>query len=475
MLHREGTSRIKYVRHCADNQVVRKRNKMKQTTDNYTFLTHAPVHKVIVSMAVPTIISMLITSIYGMVDTYYVGKINTQSTAAVGISFSVMTIIQAIGFFFGHGSGNYISRCLGSKETEKARCMAVTGLLYSFAFGLLVSVVGLVFLTDISCFLGSTETIQPYTERYLGIILCGAPFMTSSFTLNNQMRFQGNAKYAMYGILSGVLLNVVLAPILIFYFCLGITGAAVATLVSQIMSFFILFKMTRHSGNIAIRLKDYVPSWLLVKEIVAGGTPSLSRQGLASVATIMLNVSAGAYGDAAIAGMSIVTRISNFVYAGIVGLGQGFQPLCGFCYGARLYDRIYDGYMYCVKIGTVFFVILTVIGFLFTSPIIGEFRDDPHVIAVGCAAFRWQLATYPLIAVIILTNMLSQTARKPIRANVVAAARSGLFFIPAVIILPKFLGLAGVEMSQAVSDLCSFLLSVPVAWSVFRDMKREMA
>ena len=267
MLHREETSRIKYVRHCADNQVVRKRNKMKQTTDNYTFLTHAPVHKVIVSMAVPTIISMLITSIYGMVDTYYVGKINTQSTAAVGISFSVMTIIQAIGFFFGHGSGNYISRCLGSKETEKARCMAVTGLLYSFAFGLLVSVVGLVFLTDISYLLGSTETIQPYTERYLGIILCGAPFMTSSFTLNNQMRFQGNAKYAMYGILSGVLLNVVLAPILIFYFCLGITGAAVATLVSQIMSFFILFKMTRHSGNIAIRLKDYVPSWLLVKEI----------------------------------------------------------------------------------------------------------------------------------------------------------------------------------------------------------------
>ena len=172
----------------------------------------------------------------------------------------------------------------------------------------------------------------------------------------------------------------------------------------------------------------------------------------------MLNVSAGAYGDAAIAGMSIVTRISNFVYAGIVGLGQGFQPLCGFCYGAKLYDRIYEGYMYCVRIGTVFFIILTVIGFLFTSPIISVFRDDPHVIAVGCAAFRWQLATYPLIAAIILTNMLSQTVRKTLRAN----------------ILPMFLGLAGVEMSQAVSDLCSFLLSVPVAWSVFRDIKREM-
>lgn len=446
---------------------------MKQ--DNYTFLTHAPVHKVIVSMAVPTIISMLVTSIYGMVDTYYVGKINTQSTAAVGISFSVMTIIQAIGFFFGHGSGNYISRCLGSKETDKAACMAATGLVYSFSFGLLLTLVGIIFLKDICLFLGSTETILPYTERYLGIILAGAPFMTSSFTLNNQMRFQGNARYAMYGILSGVLLNVVLAPVLIFYFCLGITGAAVATLISQTMSFFILLNMTRHSGNIAIRLKNYSPSVKLVKEILAGGTPSLSRQGLASVATIMLNISAGAYGDAAIAGMSIVNRISNFVYAGIVGLGQGFQPLCGFCYGAKLYDRIHEGYMFCVKIGTVFFVILAITGFLFTSPIISEFRDDPHVIAVGCAAFRWQLVAYPLIAVIILTNMLSQTARKPIRANIVAAARSGLFFIPAVIILPKFFGLAGVEMSQAVSDACSFLLSVPVAWSVFRDMKKDFS
>lgn len=447
---------------------------MKKKQDNYTFLTHAPVHRVILSMAVPTIISMLVTSIYGMVDTYYVGKINTQSTAAVGISFSIMTIIQAIGFFFGHGSGNYISRCLGSKDTEKASCMAATGLTYSFSFGLLLAVVGLVFLRDICIFLGSTETILPYTERYLGIILCGAPFMTSSFTLNNQMRFQGNARYAMYGILSGVLLNVVLAPVLIFYFCLGITGAAVATLISQTMSFCILFAMTRHEGNIAIRLKNFSPALSLIKEIIVGGTPSLSRQGLASVATIMLNISAGAYGDAAIAGMSIVTRISNFVYAGIVGLGQGFQPLCGFCCGAKLYDRIHEGFMYCIKIGTVFFILLTVVGFLFTAPIISEFRDDPHVIAVGCCAFRWQLATYPLIAVIILTNMLSQTARKPIRANIVAAARSGLFFIPAVIILPKFLGLTGVEMSQAVSDACSFLLSVPVAWSVFRDLKREL-
>lgn len=448
---------------------------MKKRQDNYTFLTHAPVHKVIVSMAVPTIISMLVTSIYGMVDTYYVGKINTQSTAAVGISFSVMTIIQAIGFFFGHGSGNYISRMLGARERGKAEQMAATGLVYSVTGGLLVAVIGLSLLPEICHLLGSTDTILPYTERYLGIILVGAPFMSGSFTLNNQMRFQGNARYAMNGILSGVLLNVALAPILIFCFSLGITGAAVATLVSQTMSFFILFAMTRHQGNIAIRFRNFRQSKTFMKEIVAGGTPSLSRQGLASVATIILNLSAGVYGDAAIAGMSIVTRISNFVYAAIVGLGQGFQPLCGFCCGAKLYDRIYEGFIFCIKIGTVFFLLITMVGMTFAEPIIAEFRNDPGVVLVGTAAFRWQLLTYPLIATVILTNMLSQTARKPVRANIAAAARSGLFFIPAVILLPMAFGLTGVEMSQAVSDLCSFLISIPIAWSVFRDLKREFS
>lgn len=443
--------------------------------DNYTFLTHAPVHKVIVSMAVPTIITMLVTSIYGMVDTYYVGKINTQSTAAVGISFSIMTIIQAVGFFFGHGSGNYISRSLGSKEPEKAQCMATTGLLYSVAAGALIAIGGLSFLTDICIFLGSTPTILPYTERYLGIILIGAPFMSGSFTLNNQMRFQGNAKLAMYGILSGVVLNVVLAPVLIFCLSMGITGAALATLISQTLSFFVLIRMSRQGGNISAKLSTYSLSWPLIKEIILCGTPSLSRQGLASVSTIMLNIAAGTYGDAAIAGMSIVNRISNFVYAWIVGLGQGFQPLCGFCYGAKLYGRIREGFMYCVRIGTIFFILITATGFAFTVPIISEFRDDPQVIAVGADAFRWQLITYPLIATIILTNMLSQTVRKPVRANIVAASRNGLFFIPAILILPAFLGLQGVEMSQAVSDAFAFALSVVVSWSVFKEMKTELA
>ncbi len=446
---------------------------MKQKRDNYTFLTHAPIHRVIFTMAIPTIISMLSTSMYNLADTYFVGSINTQSVAAVGVSFAIMSVIQAIGFFFGHGSGNYISRKLGAKETENAQKMAATGVVYSFLTGLLIAILGHVFLTPLCLLLGSTPTILPYTERYLGIILLGAPFMTTSLTLNNLMRFQGNTMYAMRGIMSGVLLNLVLAPLFILYFCLGITGAAVATLISQCFGCLMLLYMTTKGENIRIQLRLFTPSKAFMKEILAGGTPSLSRQGLGSISTLALNVAAGAYGDAAIAGMSIVTRIAFFTYAIVIGLGQGFQPLCGFCYGAKLYRRVRDAYYFCIKCGTIFLTICALAGFLFAEPIVHLFRDDADVVAVGAMALKWQVISFPLVATIVLTNMLMQTIRKPIRANLVAAARSGLFFIPLIFILPHFFGLLGVEMCQAWADVCSFLLAVPIAMSAFRDMRKE--
>ena len=441
--------------------------------DNYTFLTHAPVHRVVLTMAIPTIISMLSTSLYNLADTYFVGKINTQSTAAVGVSFSVMAIIQAVGFFFGHGSGNYISRMLGAKERELAEQMASTGFVLSIVAGVIIAVLGQLFLTPLCIALGSTSTILPYTERYLGIVMLGAPFMTASLTLNNQMRFQGNASYAMCGILSGVVLNFVLAPLLILYFALGITGAAIATLTSQTFGFLMLFRMSRRSQNISIHISNVRFSRDFIKEIVFGGTPSLSRQGLGSLSTIMLNHAAGFYGDAAIAGMSIVTRLSFFIYAVVIGIGQGFQPLCGFCYGAKLYSRVREGFFFGVKLGTAFLSVCAILGFIFSEPIIALFRDDPDVVAVGAVALDWQIISYPLVTTIVATNMMMQTIRKPVRANLVAAARSGLFFIPLIFILPHFFGLLGVEMCQAWSDVCAFSLSLPIAFSAFRDMRAQ--
>ena len=446
------------------------------TKDNYLYLTTTPVPRLIVSLAVPTIISMLVTSFYNMADTYFVGKINTQSTAAVGIVFSVMSIIQAVGFFFGHGSGNYISRKLGAQETGNAEKMAATGFFWALFMGIFLAVVGLIFLTPLSLALGSTPTILPYTEKYLGIILLGAPFMTASLVLNNQIRFQGNAAYAIVGIVSGAVINVILDPILIFVFDMGISGAALATVISQICSFSLLLYMGRKGGNIRIRFKNFTPSLAFIKEIIGGGTPSLARQGLASVATILLNVAAGAYGDAAIAGMSIVTRIAMFINAFLIGFGQGFQPVCGFNYGAGLYARVRQGFWFCVKVGFIFLLVCALAGMGFAEEIVSLFRKgDPDVIAVGAAALRWQFITFPLGSWIVMSNMMLQTIRKPVKATIISSARQGLFFIPLIFILSHYLGLQGVEMCQAVADLLTFILAIPLTCSVLNEMKRKQA
>lgn len=430
--------------------------------DNYTYLTSAPIHRVIPSMAVPTIISMLVTSLYNLADTFFVGRINTQATAAIGIVFSLMFFVQAFGFFFGHGSGNYISRELGARHHGHAEKMAATGFVLSFITGVLIMAVGLLSLRPLSLALGSTPSILPYTMDYLGIVLLGAPFLTSSLTLNNQLRLQGNAAYSMVGIVTGAVLNVVLDPLLIFVCDLGIIGAAIATVIGQVVSCVILFFMTRRGGSIAIRFRNFSPTWQACKEILYGGSPSLNRQGMMCLSVILLNHAAGSYGDAAIAGMSIVNRVAMMIMAFVIGLGQGFQPVCGFCYGAKLFPRLRKAFWFTVKVGVIFLLCCAFLGWFFSPNIIGLFRNDPEVIAVGTVALHWQLCTLPLNALTMSGNMLTQTCRKPLSANILAAARNGLFFIPLILVLPRLFGLYGVEMCQSLSDICAFSLSIPM-------------
>ena len=442
--------------------------------DKFTYMTTAPVPKLVTSLAVPTIISMLITAFYNIADTYFVGKINTQATAAVGIAFSVMAIIQALGFFFGHGSGNYISRKLGAQDTRSAEKMASTGFFCALIVGVFISFLGLLFITPLSKILGSTSTILPYTEKYLGIVLLGAPFMAASLVLNNQMRFQGNAVYAMIGITVGAVINIGLDPLLMFTFGLGISGAAIATVTSQVCSFLLLLMMEHKGNNIRIRWENFTPTPDMLKEIVQGGTPSLFRQGLSSVATICLNHSAGMYGDAAIAGMSIVTRICAFINSFVIGFGQGCQPVCGFNYGAKIYERVKSGFWFCVRVGSLFLLVCSVVGFILAPEIIETFRKgDPAVTAIGTNALRWQLISLPLCAWIVLCNMMLQTIRKPIPATILAASRQGMFFIPLIWVLPLFFGLPGVEITPAIADVCSALLAVPLTRKVLLEMNSE--
>ncbi len=436
--------------------------------DNHTFLTTAPVRRVIPSMAVPTVISMLVTSIYNLVDTYFVGLLNTQATAAVGVAFPVMAIIQSIGFLFGQGSGTYMARHLGARRIDEARQMAATSFVGSIVCGVMITVAGLLLLKPLSVALGSTPTILPYTMDFMGVILLGAPLMTASMAINNQMRFQGNATQAMYGMISGAVLNVVLVPLFMFTFGLGILGTAIGTVLSQLFGFVVLWVMSRRGENIPIDLSLASRRWHFQQEILRGGTPSLTRQALASIATLMLNVAAGVYGDAAIAGMSIVSRVAFIIFAIIIGIGQGYQPFCGFNYGAGLYKRLLRGFYFTILLDMAVLALMCGPAFIFAEGLVDLLRDDPEVVAVGAVALRWQLVALPMAAVVTVCNMTLQTSGQSLAANVLAAARNGIFFIPLILILPRVMGLKGVEICQAVCDILAFLLAIPLTLHFFR-------
>ena len=441
----------------------------------HDYLTKTSVRRLIYILAVPTIISMMVTNLYNMADTFFVGRISTQATAAVGVVLSLMNIIQAIGFFCGHGSGNYVSRKLGAGEFQEAEEMASTGFTLAFILGIIILASGLLNLKALAEALGATETIIQDTQDYMRIILIGTPFMTSQIVINNQLRFQGSAFYAMLGLVSGAILNIFLDPVFIFTFNLGVSGAALATILSQIVSFFILFYGTTKGANIKIHYKNIKLNAHYLLQIINGGTPSLARNALISFSTILLNRTAGAIaGDAAIAGMSVVNRVMMFANSALIGFGQGYQPVCSYNYGAKLHGRVKEGYKFCVTYGTLFLMALAAVSIFFSEEIVRFFRDDPEVILIGSVALRWQMLSMPLNATIVISNMMLQSIGKGIRATITASARSGIFFIPAIIILSRLYGLFGVEIAQPVADVLAFTLAIPIVCSVWREMNNEV-
>ena len=443
-------------------------NKQEQ---KYIQMTQEPVQGLICRLAVPCIISMLVTAFYNMADTFFVGLMNSDAaTGAVGVVYPMMAIIQAVGFLFGQGSGNYISRCLGQKNREEAEIMASTGFFSALFSGLVIGVAGLIFLEPLSYLLGSTDTILPHTEAYLQAILIGAPWMTASLVLNNQLRLQGSASFAMVGITAGAVLNIVLDPIMIFWMDMGVAGAGWATIISQFISFCLLLVGCAKGGNIRIRFRNFRLKLFYFKKVIEGGLPSLARQSLQSVATICLNHAAGFYGDPAIAAMGVVQRVMMFGASAMLGFGQGFQPVCGFNYGARLYSRVKEGYWFCVKIATVALAAIGVVGFCFAPQIISLFRDNPVVIDFGAAALRFQFVTFPLQGFIVMSTMMEQAIGKTVSATFLSVARQGFFFIPAVLILPLIFQETGVQMAQSVADVLTILCAVPIHLRVMKGL-----
>ena len=447
-------------------------NADSKAAERYRDMTETPVPRLITRLSIPTIISMLVTAIYNAADTFFVGRISTEATAAVGLAFSAMAVIQALGFFCGQGSGNYLSRMLGAGKQEEAEKMAATGLALSMILGGVVAAASVLNIRQLAEFLGARGGTVEETVSYLRIIVLGAPFMMGQFVINNQLRYQGSAMYAMVGLLCGAILNIALDPLLIFGFGMGVTGAALATVSGQIISFFVLLAGSMHGVNIHLNIRNVRLNGHFIVQIINGGIPALFRQGLAAVATVLLNRAAGVYGHAAIAGMSVTTRVTMFVSSALIGFGQGYQPVCSFNYGAEKKERVREGYFFCVRYGTIFLTVMAVFCFIFSPQIIAFFRNDPEVIAVGKVALRWQAAALPLLACIVITNMMLQSIGKGVKASITASARSGIFFIPLILILPRIFGLLGVEMTQAVADILSVSVSIPLAAMELRKMKQ---
>jgi len=441
----------------------------------FQMMTQTPIHILIPKLAVPTIVSMLTTSIYNMADTFFVSQIGTSAAAAVGVIFSLMAIIQAIGFTFGMGCGSFISRSLGRKDVESAEEAGAIAFFTAVAMGLFLALFGLLFIDRLVIMLGATETIAPYAKDYGKHILIGAPYMCGSFVLNNILRSQGNAVRSMLGITAGGVLNIILDPIFIFTFDMGISGAAIATIISQLISFIILFIQCNYiDGSIKIRVSNFRFSMEMYKEILKTGMPTFYRQGLASFSTILLNLSASPFGDSAIAAVSIVTKIVMFINSVLIGFGQGYQPVCGFNYGAKKYDRVLEAFWFCAKVAFIGLSTFALIAFIFAPDIIALFRaNDAEVIQIGSRTMRFQCMAMPIYSFTVIVNMTLQSLGYGWRASLVAAGRQGLFFIPLILILPRIIGITGIQSSQAIADFFTFLLAIALITDVLKELKEK--
>ena len=441
--------------------------------EKYKQMMEEPVHTLIPRLALPSMVSMIVVAVYNMADTFFVSQLGTSASAAVGVIYSMVAIIQAIAFMIGMGSGNEISRLLGAKKQEEAERYVAIGFFTEILLGVSIAIFSIIYIEALVYALGSTKTIAPYAISYAKYVLLGTPFIMASLGMNNMLRFQGNSFYSMLGIATGGILNMFLDPLFIYGFHMGIRGAALATTLSQIVSFSILlYQCNRMPACISVSFKNFKPSLKRYSLIFRFGLPSLARQGIAGVSTIILNFSAHPYGDAAIAAMAIVMRIIMFLNSLVIGFGQGFQPVCGYCYGAKNYKRVEEAYRFSLKICFLMLMVMGTAVFIFAKPLITVFRKgDAEVIRIGYLALRLQCLTIPLSAQITMANMFSQTTGYPFRASFVALLRQGICLIPVLLILPPVFGLLGVQMSQPISDFFAAGIAFFITNGILRELR----
>lgn len=453
---------------------------MNREEQQYIKMTESPIKKLIITLGIPTIISMLVTAIYNLADTFFVSNIGVGderkfASGAVGVVFSLMAIVQAIGFMFGMGAGSLISSKLGEKKDEEAQVVASSAFYVAIVLGIIFSIICIIFMDPIMGMLGATEKVLPYARDYAIYIVFGFPVMIASFIMNNLLRAEGKSKLAMIGLTAGGILNIGLDPLFIYVFKMGISGAAVATLISQIISAIILLLMFLCKKSI-IRLSPFkvTKDFNVYLEVIKIGLPSLCRQGLASIATILLNRQAGAYGDeAALSAMGIVSKIFMVIFSMCLGIGQGYQPVCGYNYFAKKYTRVKEAMIFTFVFSLIFMTLFCLFFFVFAENVIKWFiDDDSQVIKIGKETLRYQCIALPFLTLNVISNMTFQSTKQKFKATLLSCCRQGIFFIPIILILPLINGMTGVEMTQALSDFLTFLFTIPFFIHFLKELNK---
>lgn len=446
----------------------------RQYDSQYDKMTQMPVPNLVVNLAIPTTISMMVAFIYNIVDTYFVSQLGTSAAAATGVVFALMFIIQAFGFLLGHGAGSNISRKLGARNPDDAKKYSATSFYLAIVCGLFIMTVGILFLDPLMTLLGSTDTILPFSREYGKYILIAAPATAGSNVLSNILRYEGKATYSMFGMMAGSLLNILGDYIFIFVLDMGITGAGLSTTISFFISMMVLLiPFISGKTQSSLNIKFISLNTILLWNIVTVGFPSMVRQGLNSISTMILNLMAAPFGDAAIAAMSIVSRVGGIIFCICLGIGQGFQPVVAFNYGAKKFKRVRESFNFTVKLNTIVITILSLIVLLVSKDIIALFRDDADVIRIGVFALQAQCVSMILQPLTMCGNMMFQSIGKSGTALFLSCQRSGLFFIPIIIVLSKTIGITGIQLSQPIADVFAAIVTTPFIIHFFRHLPKE--
>ena len=450
---------------------------MTKEEKQYKKMTEGSTSKLVFTLGLPAMISMLVTAIYNIADTLFVSKIDADglASAAVTIVFPLMAIIQAIGFTFGMGSGSLISSKLGERKEEDAQRIGSSAFYIAIILGLVITILSLIFINPLLRLLGASSNVLPYAKDYAIYVIIGFPIMAGSFVMNNILRSEGKAKFSMIGLTVGGILNIFLDPLFINTFNMGIKGAAIATVISQGISFLILLSMFVFKKSIIKLAIDKVSkAFDMYLSIVKVGFPSLCRQGLASIATILLNNMASKYGsDQAQAAMGIVSKVVMIIFSMGLGIGQGYQPVCGYNYFAKKYERVREAmkFTFIFALGVMTFV--SVICFIFSDSIIRWFNENETIVNIGSKALKYQCISMPFLSVNVIINMTLQSTRKNFMATILSCCRQGLFFIPIILLLPLIIEIDGVVLTQPISDVCTCLFSIPFYFIFFKILKKK--